>query len=127
MWALANAELTQDKELWSTLKNLVLTKDFASTVVSNVRWSASNFQLQSGCEHFFQSELSEFAESLFFKDHINIYELYNGLVSAQSQNKALGLEAAIASVESRYGDQIRRNDQFKGIESEHTEPQPYHV
>jgi hypothetical protein len=40
IWALANAELVEDAALWSTLKKLVLTKDFAPVFIKNERWSS---------------------------------------------------------------------------------------
>lgn len=120
IWALANAELVEDKTLWSQLSKLVQEKDFAPVFVKNERWSATLFTTHSGSEHFFQSELSDFAEALFFKDQINLFEVYNGLLRAQSLNSSLGLEPAIKHLEGKYGDSLlRRNDQFREIESTH--------
>lgn len=63
-----------------------------------------------------QSELSPFANSLFFGDHINLFELYNGLVKAHSQNKELGLDETIRGLESRYGEILKNNNTFREIE-----------
>lgn len=40
VWALANAEITQDSALWGKLKELVMKKDFAPVFVKNERFSA---------------------------------------------------------------------------------------
>lgn len=91
VWALANAEITHDVQLWTTLKNLAMTKDFAPVIVKNERWSTTFFTTTTGSEHFFESELNEFADSLFFQgnlflitylDQMNLFELYNGLQRA---------------------------------------------
>jgi hypothetical protein len=122
VWALANAELVEDKQLWSQLSKLVQEKDFTPVFVKNERWSATLFSTHSGTEHFFEGELSDFADQLFFKDQINLFEAYNGLLKAQALNSALGLETAIKHLENKYGDSLlRRNDQFKEIESTHVE------
>ena len=111
VWALANAELTDDAKLWSTLKEHVLTKDFAPSFIKNERWSGTLFSTLSGSEHFFESELSEFADQLFYKDQINLYEVYNGLLKAHSLNKSLGLDVAIKHLEQVHGDAVlRKND-----------------
>ena len=67
-------------------------------------------------DHFFQSELSDFADTLFFKDQVNLFEVYNGLVKAQSLNPSLGLTGAIKHLEGTYADSLRRNDSFREIE-----------
>ncbi len=53
----------------------------------------------------------------FFLDQVNIYELYNGLLNAHSQNKSLGLDSAIKHLQSKYETILGRNDQFKEIEA----------
>ena len=53
IWGLANAELVEDKALWSKLGKLVQEKDFAPVFVSNERWSATLFSTNTGGEHFF--------------------------------------------------------------------------
>ena len=122
IWALANAELVDDSALWGKLGKLVQEKDFAPVIVKNERWSATLFSTHSGGEHFFQSELSDFADSLFYKDQINLFEVYNGLLKAHSLKPSLGLEAAVKHLEAKYGDALlRRNDQFREIQSTHTE------
>lgn len=110
IWALANAELTQDAALWGKLKELVISKDFAPVFVKNERFSATIFTSTTNSDHFFQSELSEFADTLFFKDQMNLFEAYNGLVSANQQNPSLGLSSAIKHLDSTYSDVLRRND-----------------
>ena len=112
VWALANAELTQDSALWGKLKELVLKKDFAPVFVKNERFSATLFTTVTNTEHFFESELSDFADNLFFKDQMNLFEVYNGLVKANAQNSSLGLGDAIKHLESTYSDLLRRNDQY---------------
>ena len=102
IWALANAELTQDTALWGKLNELVVKKDFAPVFVKNERFSANLFSTVTNSEHFFQSELSEFADNLFFKDHVNLFEAYNGLLKANAQNANLGLGAAIKHLEGTY-------------------------
>lgn len=62
VWALAHAELVEDKELWAKFASLVLSKDFSPVFVKNDRWSATYFSTHSNAEHFFQSELNEFAD-----------------------------------------------------------------
>jgi hypothetical protein len=122
VWALSNAEIVDDSALWGKLKQLVVEKDFTPVIVKNERWSATLYQTTSGSEHFFQSELSEFAENLFFKDHINLFEAYNGLLKANSLNKELGLDSAIKHLETKYGDiLLRKNEQFREIEATHSE------
>jgi len=101
---------------------MVLEKEFAPILVKNERWSATQFTTTTGCEHFFESELSEFADALFFKDQMNLFETYNGLLKAHSLNKELGLETAIKHLETKYPDAVlRKNDQFRDIEATHTE------
>ena len=127
VWALANAELTDDAKLWATLKKHVLTKDFAPVIIKNERWSGTLFSTLSGSEHFFESELNEFADQLFFKDQLNLYELYNGLLKAHSLNKSLGLDVAIKHLEQVYADSVlRKNDLFREIESTQSQNAPSH-
>lgn len=122
VWALANAELVEDKALWSTLKKLVLSKDFNPVIVKNERWTASQFTTTTGCEHFFESELNDFANQLFFQEHMNLFEVYNGLRRAHGLNKELGLEEAIKHLETQYGDTIlRKNNLFLEIEATHND------
>lgn len=122
VWALAHAELTSDKELWGKLKALVMSKDFAPVIVKNERWSAQLFTTHNGGEHFFESELSEFADQLFFRDHLALFEVYNGLQSAHAQNKSLGLDEAIKHLENTYGDAVlRKNNLYLEIEATHNE------
>jgi hypothetical protein len=52
-------------------------------------------------------------------DQMNLFEVYNGLVKANSLNKELGLDEAIKSLETRYGSQLRKNPQFLEIEATH--------
>ena len=100
----------------------MVEKDFQPVIVKNQRWSASLYSTTTGNEHFFQAELSEFADNLFFKDQMNLFEVYNGLIKAQTINKELGLETAIKHLETKYGDVLlRRNDQFREIEATHNE------
>ena len=93
-----------------------MKKDFAPVFVKNERFSANLFSTVTNSEHFFQSELSEFADNLFFKDHVNLFEAYNGLLKANAQNANLGLGAAIKHLEGTYTDILRRNDQYREIE-----------
>lgn len=79
VWALASAGLVEDRALWATLKEAVLKKDFTPLLVKNERWSATLFSTHSGNEHFFQSELTEFADQLFFQEGLSLFEVYNGL------------------------------------------------
>jgi len=67
------------------LKEKMEDKDFNYTVVKQGRWSATNFQTLSGKEHLFQSDLSEFANKLFFNDKLNFFELYNSVKLANEQ------------------------------------------
>lgn len=118
VWALANAELVEDVELWTTLKNAALKKNWHQVVVKNERWTATMFRQTAGNEHFFESELSEFADQLFFQDHINLFEAYNGFRKAARLNPSLGLEEVVKSLEHNYGDiLLRKNNQFLEIES----------
>lgn len=116
IWALSNAGLTQDSALWGKLKDLVMKKDFAPVFVKNERFSATLFTTVSTGDHFFQSELSDFADTLFFKDQMNLFEAYNGLVKANSENPSLGLASAIKHLEGTYSEILRRNDQYREIE-----------
>lgn len=121
VWALSNAELVDDVSLWNKLKALVVEKEFSPVIVKNERWSTTLYQTPSGSEHFFQSELSEFADNLFFKDQMNLFEVYNGLIKANSLNKELGLDSAIKHLETKYGDVLlRRNELYREIESTHS-------
>lgn len=70
-WALSNAGI-YDQELWEGLANLAKSKDFDCIYVKNQRWSAQLFEQVTGSEHFFQSEISPFANALFFKGKIKI-------------------------------------------------------
>lgn len=67
VWALSHAELVDDKELWSTLAKAAEAKDFTPLFVQNARWSTATFYTHGGAEHFFQAELNEFADQLFFQ------------------------------------------------------------
>ena len=37
-----------------------------------------------------------------FIDRLNVYELYNGLIKANTQNKELGLDESIGIIEKRF-------------------------
>ena len=87
--------------------------------MKNERWSAAQFVTVSGCEHIFESELSEFADQLFFREQMNLFEVYNGLRTAHALNKSLGLEEAIKHLETKHGDALRRNDLYLQIEATH--------
>jgi hypothetical protein len=65
VWALANAEI-YDKELWSHLGRLIKEKNFNYTIVKNRRWSATTFTTMGGTEHFFEREVNQFSNKLFF-------------------------------------------------------------
>jgi hypothetical protein len=93
-----------------------MKKDFAPIFVKNERFSATLFSTVTNSDHFFQSELSDFADTLFFKDQMNLFEVYNGLVKANAQNPSLGLNSAIKHLEGTYSDILRRNDQYREIE-----------
>lgn len=98
----------------------MLKKDFNPLIIKNERWSTSLYTTLNGTEHFFESELSEFADQLFFKDQINLFEVYNGLKKAHSLNKELHLDEAIKHLEAHYGDQLtRKNDQYLEIDATH--------
>ena len=47
---------------------------------------------------------------------MNLFEAYNGLVKANSQNPSLGLASAIKHLDGTYADILRRNDQYREIE-----------
>ena len=94
----------------------MVAKDFAPIIVKNERFSATLFSTVTNSDHFFQSELSDFADTLFFKDQMNLFEVYNGLVRANGQNASLGLSSAIKHLEGKYSDILRRNDQYREIE-----------
>lgn len=49
-------------------------------------------------------------EYYHFIDQINLFELYNGLLRAHSQNKELKLDDTIKTVESRYSEILRNNN-----------------
>ncbi|TNV72034.1 hypothetical protein FGO68_gene10068 [Halteria grandinella] len=116
VWALANAGLVEDAELWGTLKKAALDKQWTQVIVKNERWSATLFRTQAGNEHFFEGELNEFADQLFFQDHLNLFEAYNGFKKAAALNPKLGLEEVVKAFESKYGDVIlRRNDAYLEI------------
>jgi hypothetical protein len=91
-------------------------KDFAPVFFKNERFSANLFSTVTNSEHFFQSELSEFADNLFFKDHVNLFDAYNGFFKVNTQNTSLGLGAAIKQLEGTYTDILRRNDQYREID-----------
>ena len=65
-WALSNAGIW-DVEIWEGLKKHISEKNFDYTVVKNQRWSASYYMSMSGSEHFFEREMSQFANKLFFQ------------------------------------------------------------
>ncbi len=65
VYALSSAGV-YDAEIWESLKKSILSKDFDYTVVKNEQWSATYYQTHNGGEHFFQGELTPFANSLFF-------------------------------------------------------------
>ena len=65
MWGLANAGIN-DAELWGQLSRLIKEKDFNYEVVKNERWSVSLFSTLTGSEHFFEKEVNDFSNRLFF-------------------------------------------------------------
>ena len=115
VWALSNAEI-YDTEIWGHLKKHLVNKDYQTIFVKNERWSAQYFMTLNGKEHFFESEINNFSDKLFFQDGVNLFELYNGLVKAHAQNKELGLEDSIRQIEDKYKEVLRSNEQFKNIE-----------
>jgi hypothetical protein len=118
-WALASAGFTDDAEVWGALKRAALKKEWTNqVVVKNERFSATLFRTQSGSEHIFQSELTEFVDQLFFRDHMNLFEAYNGFKLAHAANPQLGLDEAVKSLEQRFGDVIlRKNDAFLELQA----------
>jgi hypothetical protein len=100
----------------------VVKKDFAPIFVKNERYTAQLFVTAGTSDHFFQSELSDFADTLFFKDQMNLFEAYNGLVKANSLNPSLSLSGAIKHLEGTYGHILRRNDTFREIEGAISQP-----
>ena len=82
IWALSNAQIW-DADVWGALKKLAVEKNFDVEYVSNSRWSIVNFTRHTGNEHFFQNELTPFANQLFFQDKVNLFELYNALLLAE--------------------------------------------
>jgi len=94
-----------------------MSKDFAPTFVKSERYSSTLFTTLTNNEHIFQSELTDFANALFFKDQINLFECYNGLAKAHQENPRLGLDSALKHLENTYGEALRRNDQFREIDS----------
>lgn len=71
IWALSNAEI-YDKELWTKLAKLVEEKDFEAIFVKNERWTTSEYKTMSGNEHFFESELNDFSNKLFFQGKFHL-------------------------------------------------------
>jgi len=80
---LSNAEI-YDTEIWGHLKKHLANKDYQTIFVKNERWSAQYFMTLNGKEHFFESEINNFSDKLFFQDGVNLFELYNGLVKAHA-------------------------------------------
>ena len=118
IYALSNAQIW-DEEAWSALKKLAVQKNFEVEYVSNSRWSIINFTKQTGGEHFFQNELTPFANQLFFQDKVNLFELYNALLQAEKQAPQLGLGETVKALEAQYGDALRNNKAFLEIDSTH--------
>jgi len=125
VWALANAGLVEDSELWAALKKAALDKNWAQVIVKNERYSATLFRTIGNSEHFFESELNEFADQLFFKDHMNLFEAYNGFRRAHNINPSFGLDEVVKSFESRYGDMLlKRNEAYLEIAATTVQSKP---
>ena len=67
----------------------------------------------AGTEHLFEGEVNAFSNKLFYKDQLNVFELYNGLLRAHAQNKELGLEQSIKHIESKHAEELKENEQYK--------------
>lgn len=74
IWALAHAGHFDDKALWASLAKAAEGKDFNPLYVQNGRWTTAAFYTHGGAEHFFQSELNEFANQLFFQGMASIID-----------------------------------------------------
>jgi hypothetical protein len=59
----------------------------------------TNFTRQTGREHFFQNELSDLANKLFFHDKLNLFEAYNAALKAAQQAPQLGLDETVKLLE----------------------------
>lgn len=75
IWALAHAGLFDDKALWTSLAKAAEGKDFNPLYVQNGRWTTASFYTHGGAEHFFQAELNEFANQLFFQGKPALHQL----------------------------------------------------
>jgi hypothetical protein len=65
VWGLASAEI-YDKELWTHLAKAIKEKEFNYEVVKNHRYTASEFGTLTGTEHFFEREVNQISDKLFF-------------------------------------------------------------
>eukprot|EP00350_Pseudokeronopsis_sp_OXSARD2_P013936 CAMPEP_0170540528 /NCGR_PEP_ID=MMETSP0211-20121228/518_1 /TAXON_ID=311385 /ORGANISM="Pseudokeronopsis sp., Strain OXSARD2" /LENGTH=242 /DNA_ID=CAMNT_0010842971 /DNA_START=106 /DNA_END=831 /DNA_ORIENTATION=- len=114
VWALSKAQIW-DTSIWEGLKKHIKEKNFNVQFVKNQRWSAGLFETHAGNEHFFEGEVNSFAHELFFQDKLSLYELYNGLVAANSQSN-LDLGESLKLVEQRYKEHLQNNAEFQQIE-----------
>lgn len=69
VYALAEAGCW-DERTWTLLKEKIESKDFDYEIVKNTRWDPTQFKTMTGSEHFFEAELSKFANDLFFQGNL---------------------------------------------------------
>ena len=53
---------------------------------------------------------------ILYIDHIQLFELYNGLIKAQWNNRDFGLEGSIKSIEEKYSEILKHNEDYLKIE-----------
>ena len=86
------------------LNDQISKHDFNYQMVTNTRWNPSKFTTLSGKEHLMEKEISDFGRHLFFEgkfcrsrsfnfnsDKLNLYELYNGVLTASTEAPSLGI------------------------------------
>ncbi len=117
MWALASVDF-KDDETWRMLARLAISKNFNYEIVANRKWSATQFKGLRGNEHFRETLLDGFVHNLFFRDGINTYELYYGLLEAKKNNPHLTeLTDAINHLEKAFNDVPKKRAHWESIDS----------
>lgn len=91
-----------DEEAWSLVKELAPAHEFNYTVVRNWRWGLNSFHVHTGYEHFFQADVNQFGQSLFYGDQLNLFELFNAVSSANTAKPSLGLDGTVSHLNDAY-------------------------
>lgn len=105
-----------DEEVWAILKEKIPTHEFDLPVVRNMRWSLGAYQKHNGSEHFFQKDLNRFGQSLFYKDSLNLFEMYNAVLSAEQWQPSLGLADTVTHLKESYAELLVENRSYLALD-----------